>query len=129
VPTSKEFTVPDATNPLSVRARAGSTAQRVAGGVMISVGSLTLPAAYYLLMVALCSGDCSGASQAERDSADSAREAILPVLFGGMATAAVGVALFLAGGTTLDVHSGEQARTPHGRVGRGFELTPTGFVF
>jgi hypothetical protein len=129
VPASKEFTIPDASDAYSVRGAAGSTAKQVAGATMIGVGAATLPAAYILLMVSACSGDCAGADEAERDMAASAREAILPVFFGGLAVTAVGVALFRAGGTSVDTSSGGQERATRVRLGRGVELTPTGFVF
>jgi hypothetical protein len=129
VPNSKEFAVPDAPYPFSVRARAGSTTEQAAGVAMIGVGSLSLGVALLLIPVAMCAESCSGADQAERDRAAVARVAFWPVVVGGLITTAVGVALLIGGGTTLDIHSGEQARAPHLRLGRGFELTPTGFVF
>lgn len=127
VPTSDTFAVSDGTYPFSVRAHAGSTSEQVWGDALLAVGSVALAATLFLFPLSVCGDSCSGVSQAERDRGAVAASLLWPVLLGGVVMTAAGVALLVDGTPSLDIRSGEQARTPRLRLGRAVQSRPGAF--
>lgn len=117
---SRNFTVPEGSNAMTLNADAGSVGVRTLGFITIAGGGLALLAGTFAL-VYRPSFDGGG---------ESGRTAEIGLIALGAAVATVGIGIVLSSSTTL--HFGPDAAvgaSPRVRLGKSMTITPEGLAF